>query len=433
MNTPFSDSSVQLRNEQETHVLSGQETHVVQLYSDDNLLLDVLCRFIGGAIAVGDAGVVIATKAHQDGLAIRLKALGLDTAKAISQGRYVSVDAKELLPRIMVNGQVDETHFIEIIGDLLTRARDATDCKDSRIAVFGELVALLWADGKPQEAIRVEQLWNDLARNHYFSLLCAYPITGFDNDRHIEPFLKMCAQHSGVAPSESYLGLSSMEERLRTIADLQQKTQALENALRLRQSEERFRLLVEAVQDYAIFMLDPSGHIVSWNIGAERIKGYHGAEIIGRHFSCFYPQEDLQSGKPEWELQAAARDGRFEDEGWRIRKDGSRFWASVLITAARDDTGTLIGFAKVTRDFTERMQAQEAVRQEITERQEAQRRLYASENSLRQLSRHLLRTQDEERRRIGRELHDSLGQSLAAMKINLDSLTSIVGADDLAG
>jgi PAS domain S-box-containing protein len=332
----------------------------------------------------------------------------------------------------MVNGQADATRFTGIVGDLLTRARDATDCKDSRIAVFGELVALLWADGKPQEALRVEQLWNDLARTHHFSLLCAYPITGFDNDRHIEPFLKMCAQHSGVVPSESYLGLSSMEERLRTIADLQQKTQALENALRLRHSEERFRLLVEAVQDYAIFMLDPEGHITSWNAGAQRIKGYNGAEIIGRHFSCFYPPEDLQRGKPAWGLQMAARDGRFEDEGWRVRKDGSRFWASVVITAVRDDAGNLIGFAKVTRDFTERMRAQEALRQEITEKREAQKKLYESENSLRQLSRHLLRTQDEERRRIGRELHDSLGQSLAALKINLDSLTSIVGADDLA-
>jgi PAS domain S-box-containing protein len=435
MDSPLSDSAVQLRRQEEAHaqVLSGQEAHVVQLYSDDNVLLDVLCRFIGGAIAVGDAGLVIATKPHHEGLVARLKARGLDTARAISQGRYISVDAEELLPRIMVDGQADEACFTEIVGDLLTRARNATDCKDSRIAVFGELVALLWADGKPQEALRVEQLWNDLARNHCFSLLCAYPITRFDDDRHIEPFLKMCAQHSGVVPSESYLGLSSMEERLRTIADLQQKTQALENTLRLRQSEERFRLLVEAVQDYAIFMLDPGGHIVSWNVGAQRIKGYESAEIIGRHFSCFYPPEDLQRGKPAWELQMAARDGRLEDEGWRIRKDGSRFWASVVITAIRDDAGHLIGFGKVTRDFTERMQVQEALRQEITEKREAHRKLYESKNSLRQLSRHLLRTQDEERRRIGRELHDSLGQSLAAMKINLDFLASIVGADDMAG
>ena len=212
-----------------------------------------------------------------------------------------------------------------------------------------------------------------------------------------------------------------------------QKTQALENALGLHQSEERFRLLVEAVKDYAIFMLDPTGHIVSWNAGAQRIKGYSAAEIIGQHFSRFYPNEDLQNGKPEMELRVAAKDGRFEDEGWRIRKDGSPFWANVVITAVRDDAGKLIGFGKVTRDATERMQAQQALEQEIAERREIQRKLYDSEISLRQLSRHLLRTQDEERRRIGRELHDSLGQSLAAMKINLDSLSSIVDHGGLAG
>jgi len=432
MTTPLSDITVQLR-EGDTPVLNRQQTHVVQLYSDDGLLLDVLSRFIGGAVAVGDAGVVIATKAHHEGLTARLKAQGLDTAMAISQGRYIPVDAEELLPRLMANGQVDETRFTEIITSLLTRARNATDCKDSRIAVFGELVALLWAQGKPQEAIRVEQLWNGLAQHHSFSLLCAYPITGFENDRHIEPFLKMCAQHSGVAPSESYLGLSTMEERLRIIAELQQKARALENALVLRQSEERFRLLIEAVKDYAIFMLDPTGHVMSWNAGAQRIKGYHSAEIIGRHFSCFYPNEDLQNGKPEMELRVAAKDGRFEDEGWRIRKDGSPFWANVVITAVRDDAGKLIGFGKVTRDATDRMQAQQALEQEIAERREIQRKLYDSENSLRQLSRHLLRTQDEERRRIGRELHDSLGQSLAAMKINLDSLSSIVDPGGVAG
>jgi PAS domain S-box-containing protein len=430
MDTQLS-TRIQSNDEPETPRVSHRhEAHLVQLYTDDGLLLDVLCRFIGGAIAVGDSGVVIATRAHHEGLSARLKARGFDTATGISQGRYVPVCAEETLPRIMVNGQVDQTLFNEIVGDLLTRARAAADCPGSRIAVFGELVALLWADGKAHEALRLEQMWNDLAQTHHFSLLCAYPITGFDNDRQIEPFLKMCALHSGVVPSESYVGLSSMEERLRTIADLQQKTQALEHALKLRQSEERFRLLVEAVQDYAIFMLDPAGHIVSWNNGAQRIKGYQGAEIIGKHFSCFYPPEDLQNGKPEWELEMAIKEERFEDEGWRLRKDGSRFWASVIITALRDNTGKLIGFGKVTRDFTERMHTQEALRKEITVRRETQRRLHDSENSLRQLSRNLLRTQDEERRRIGRELHDSLGQSLAAMKINLDTLTDIVGPDD---
>jgi PAS domain S-box-containing protein len=217
-----------------------------------------------------------------------------------------------------------------------------------------------------------------------------------------------------------------------TTADRQQGTKAPEHALKLRQSEERFRLLVEAVQDYAIFMLDPAGYVVSWNNGAQRIKGYQGAEIIGKHFSCLYPPEDLKNGKPQWELEVASKEGRFEDEGWRVRKDGSRFWASVIITAIRDESGNLIGFAKVTRDFTERMRAQDALREEIIERRETQRRLYDSQQSLRQLSKHLVRTQDEERRRIGRELHDSLGQSLAALKITLDTLASIVDHDGAA-
>lgn len=429
----LSEGVIQSGHEHRGRAVGAQLAHVVQLYSEDGLLLDVLSRFIGGAIAVGDGAIVVATRAHHEGLAARLKARGLDPANAIAQGRYVPMNAEDVLPRFMVDGQVDSALFTEIISGVLTGVRNATDCKDSRIAVFGELVALLWAEGKPQQAIQVEELWNNLARSHYFSLLCAYPMSGFDNDRHIEPFLRMCAEHSGLVPTESYFGLSSGEERLRTIAELQQKTHALENALQLRQSEERFRLLVEAVQDYAIFMLDPSGHVVSWNIGAQRIKGYHGAEIIGRHFSCFYPQEDLERGKPEWELRVAAKEGRFEDEGWRLRKDGSRFWASVVITAVRDDSRKLIGFAKVTRDFTERMQVLEALKQESVERAETQRRLADSENSLRQLSRHLLRTQDEERRRIGRELHDSLGQSLAAMKINLDSLAAVVDLGDAAG
>jgi PAS domain S-box-containing protein len=122
----------------------------------------------------------------------------------------------------------------------------------------------------------------------------------------------------------------------------------------LRLSEERFRLLVEGVKDYAIFMLDPGGHVVSWNLGAQKNKGYEAAEIIGQHFSKFYPPEVAASGWPELELRNALRDGRFEDEGWRVRKDGSRFWASVVITALHDASGRHRGFAKVTRDLTER-------------------------------------------------------------------------------
>jgi len=130
----------------------------------------------------------------------------------------------------------------------------------------------------------------------------------------------------------------------------------------LRQSEERFRLLVSAVRDYAIFMLDERGYVSSWNPGAERIKGYVADEIIGKHFSVFYPKEAIDADWPAAELRAATADGRFEDEGWRLRKDGTRFWANVVITALKDKSGKLLGFSKITRDLTERRRVESALR-----------------------------------------------------------------------
>jgi PAS domain S-box-containing protein len=130
----------------------------------------------------------------------------------------------------------------------------------------------------------------------------------------------------------------------------------------LRQSEERFRLLVEGVKDYAIFMLDAGGHVSTWNLGARRIKGYETGEIVGKHFSAFYTREDVERGHPAEVLRLAAADGRYEEEGLRVRKDGSTFWANVVITALRDEAGNLRGFAKVTRDITERKEAEERER-----------------------------------------------------------------------
>ena len=124
---------------------------------------------------------------------------------------------------------------------------------------------------------------------------------------------------------------------------------------------ELFRLLVENVRDYAIFVLDPTGHVVTWNEGAQRMKGYQASEIIGKHFSIFYPSEIALNGFPDRELVEAERLGRFEDEGWRVRKDGTTFWANVIITAVRDAEGSLRGFAKVTRNLTERKKAEEAL------------------------------------------------------------------------
>jgi PAS domain S-box-containing protein len=158
----------------------------------------------------------------------------------------------------------------------------------------------------------------------------------------------------------------------------------------LRISEERLRLLITSVKDYAIFVLDPTGHVSTWNPGAERLKGYSADDIIGTHFSRFYPEEDVRAGKCEFELETAERDGRFEDEGWRLRKDGTRFWANVVITPIRDATGALIGFAKVTRDLSERKRYEEErinlARAEESRRiaEENQERTEALAESLRQ-------------------------------------------------
>ena len=162
----------------------------------------------------------------------------------------------------------------------------------------------------------------------------------------------------------------------------------------LRQAGEPFRLLVESVKDYAIFMLDPRGYIATWNLGAENIKGYKANEIIGKHFSIFYPPEDVAWDKPGEELKTAAEVGRLEDEGWRIRKDGSRFWANVVITALRDADGTLRGFGKVTRDLTERKQAEEQrlqLAREQAARSEAEAASQAKDSFLATVS-HELRT-----------------------------------------
>jgi PAS domain S-box-containing protein len=148
----------------------------------------------------------------------------------------------------------------------------------------------------------------------------------------------------------------------------------------LRRSEQSFQLLTESVQDYAIFMLDTEGRVASWNIGAELIKGYRPQEILGEHFSKFYPPEDVAQGKPQWELEIAEREGRHEDEGWRVRKDGTRFWANAVINAMRDAHGGLVGFAKVTRDLTQRRRVEQALAQS---NQELERFSYSVSHDLR--------------------------------------------------
>jgi signal transduction histidine kinase len=281
--------------------------HAVQFYGEDSSLLDELSLFIGTELVAGGAAVVIATKAHRDGLAQRLQTRGFDTERAVEQGRYIALDAAETLARFLRDGWPDAELFTEVIGGVLEQAATAAE-KNSRIAAFGEMVALLWAKGNAEATIRVEQLWNNLARSYPLVLRCVYPMSAFNREDHGDSLLQICAEHSHVMPVETYAALPNEEERLRRVTHLQQKAQALENEM-----AERRRI-----------------------------------------------EEELRRTKADLESQVEQRT-----------------------------------------------------------------------SALRQLSARLLSLQDSERRRIARELHDSLGQYLVGLKLNAHMLRQAPEREDL--
>ena len=202
----------------------GAFDHCIQLYEEGAHLLDAVGRFTGAGLAVGEAAVVIATPPHRDYLEARLQAHGVDLVTMRQQGQYVPLDAAEALAQCMVNGSPHPRHFADVVGGVIARAGG----RYPRVRAFGEMVALLWAEGNEDAALQLEKLWNDLVQRHAFPLLCAYPISGFSSAVHAKKLLKICAEHSHVIPAESYTVLTDPDERLRTIVQLQQKAQALE-------------------------------------------------------------------------------------------------------------------------------------------------------------------------------------------------------------
>jgi PAS domain S-box-containing protein len=367
--------------------------HAVLFYGQDQAFIGSMIRFVRAALGGDFPAIVIGTQAHLDKLADLLESEGHDVGRLCQQGKYVQLDAAETSSQFLVDDTPDSRRFSDLIGGVLTRVKQAAE-NDKCVAIVTEMSAYLWKQGKAAAAMRLEQLWNDLAETHAFSLCCLYPISSFSRKEDGLHLLKICTEHSIVIPSE---GGATMPGAAR------------------RPDEKQFRILLDSLQNHAVLALDPEGRVTSWNAGAKRVTGYHDFEVMGQHFSRFYLEEDLDSGKPEQALQLAAAEGQYEEEGWRLRKDGSKFWANTVLTVLRDDGGRLIGFAEVTRDITERMLKQQTL-------QETQRDILESEQSLRRLSLHLLQSQDEERRRFGKDLHDNLGQYLSTLKMELESL-----------
>jgi hypothetical protein len=180
----------------------GDRGHGVQFYSDDDVLVDLLSRHVGSALICGDAAVVVATRAHREALERQFRRRGFAVDVAAREGRYIALDADETLATFVSDGWPDSERFLARVAPVIDRATAAVGRSRARVAVFGEMVALLWARGNPAAALRVEELWNSLARTHAFSLCCGYPMKGFTSQGDAAAFMKICAQHSHVFPAE---------------------------------------------------------------------------------------------------------------------------------------------------------------------------------------------------------------------------------------
>lgn len=316
-------------------------SHLVHFYEDDRVLFDVAGRFIGAGLRAGERALLIATQEHARGIAPHLAGAGVE--EAVTSGHLLLLDADETLSRFMTGDVPDRARFRAVIAEALDRLTGGVP--GVRVRAYGEMVDLLCRRGQRRAALRLEELWNGMLAERPISVLCGYVMSSFydGGGDHGEGFADVCQLHTHVLPPESFANVERSGEPLVAIS-------RLSDAARLVDAERRFRLIVASVRDYALFMLDPRGVVATWNAGAERIKGWTDSEIVGRHFSVFYPPEDVAAGKCELALAVAAAEGRYEEEGWRARKNGSFFWAHVVITALCE-RGQLVGFARVTRDM----------------------------------------------------------------------------------
>lgn len=306
---------------------SRAHCHIVQFYRNDSFLLEQLAQFIAPAISSGSAVLLIATKAHRDALFAHMRKCGPDFALAVAKARFLLLDANETLAKFMVKGQPDPVLFHRVIGDRMTQLAAAAEKPNQQIFAFGEMVPCLWAEGKRDAALRLEDLWNQLADKHAFQLLCAFPMQLFSQERDREALEKICALHSRVIPVESASRAPGIPDQLHSFLLLQQKSLVLESEVlerkRLQRAlREHETELGDFFENAAIAMqwLASDGTILWANKASLALLGLECDEYIGHHISEFLTdghraQNLLQ--RLAWRLDVHGYEARL------TRKDGS--------------------------------------------------------------------------------------------------------------
>lgn len=299
----------------ETQVSHHSCRHAVQFYEKDSALIEALGEHIGTALASEDTAIVIATKVHVDALAKELRLRKINIAAAVEAGRFIQLDAADTLAQFMVGGGPDKDKFEATVGALVKRA-EANLKPGSRLVAFGEMVALLWAEGKRDATVRLEELWNGLAERHEFNLLCGYPISAFDRLEHRQLFFSICGEHTHVNPTESYPSQGSETQRRRSVARLQQESKALRTEIQI--SQQRIQLLQKATKA-GTWELDIVSDTFSFSSAAAKLLGfdYSNRVRLGQLMDLMYYSGDRENVFAQ--LQAAQRHRKDFATTFRVR------------------------------------------------------------------------------------------------------------------
>ena len=339
---------------------SAESEHFVQFYETDEFLVTSVSSFIRAGMNAGGAGIVFATKAHRKSIEERLRAEGVDVAAARAIGQYVPIDAAETLSKLMVDGKLKPGAFAETIEPIVGQTAD----RWRGVRVFGEMVALLWAEGNYDTAISLEKRWNELHETRPFLLLCAYPMGGFSGKAFTVPIGKVCGEHSHVIPAEGYMALATPEDRLRAVAILQQKARALQAEIaertlveeRLRISEDRYRRLFEEARD-AILMVDPETHrITDANPFTTELLGFRYEELLDHELweiGLFKDRKTTLEALRQLREQPVIRYDHLSLQ----TKSGQRLEAEFVSNLYQANGHTIIQCN--VRDVTQRKQAEE--------------------------------------------------------------------------